>query len=346
LRLLIGIILALHGNFGFSEVFYDDFSFGKMALDYHNRNRVWGETAVAGVDGTIVTNPPGTKEYNRKLESLTNMGFDRSFGRIGTRFNLKSFISWQKTESSDVSNAVSDEHYSRFSPSLDATFITSAGLEISLGSVLLFEPEREKRSYSSFLNQSTKYSSAKFSVPRLALIRRGGNWNGGIYYSFGKNVKRSVALSASDGTSLNFSEYIHSPTEFGIISDFNLFGLKTQFDGAQIQSVSTSGVSTDGKSIEDDYLRLRISTFLPLGAGLLNVGLGHKTVGYSSNTFATFETIPASILNAKYLLGSLENHLELGAFYVLGSDKLSIPEANESFHVKTVGMSLGLVLSI
>ncbi len=346
MRLLIGMILTLKATFGSSEVFYDDFSFGKMALHYHNRNQVWAESQVAGVEGTVDTNPPGTREFTRKIESLSNFGVDRSFGRFGARLNLKSFLSWRKVESTDASNAVSDEHYARLIPSLDATYMNPSGLEISFGSMLWYEKEHEKRLYSSFLNQTTKYSAAKFSVPRMALIRRGGNWNGGIYYSFGRSIDRSVSLRASDGSSFNFSETIHSPTEFGIISDFTLFGWLTEFDGAQVQSQSTSGVSTDEKSIEDDYLRLGISTSIPLGLGYLSLGLGHKTMGYSSNTFATFETIPTSILKVKFLLGSMDNFLDLGAFYVFGTDKLSIPEANETFSMKAFGASVGLVLSI
>jgi hypothetical protein len=232
-------------------------------------------------------------------------------------------------------------------PSVDLTYVTPKGLELGFGGMLWYEKEHKKTLYSASLNQTVKYSSVKIWVPRLSLVRRAGTWNGGFYYNFGRSHDRSVVLAASDGSGLTTTQRVHSPTEFGIIGDFSLFGFRSELEANQIDSVSTSDQSSDGKSVEDDYIKMRATVFFPLTAqSQLSIGLTHRTLGYSSNSFVTVDTIPMSLIRAKLIGGTLENHVYLSLFYGQGRDELSIPEANEFFEVKVLGGSLGLVLSI
>ena len=329
------------------DVLYDEFSTGAMALRYRLRNNSWADFVGAGVDGEIQTTPPGSKESDRRLESLSNIGVDRVIGGMGLRLNLKSYITWNRREETTERVTLSDEHKSRWVPSVDATYVTPKGLELAFGGMLWYEKEYQKTFYSQSIRQSVVYSGIKIWVPRLSIVRRSGTWNGGFYYNFGRSQDRSVALTASDGSSLSTSQRIPSPTEFGIIADFSLFGFLHEVELSQIESISTSDVSSDGKSVEDDYIKMRATAFFPLTANsLVSLGISHRTLGYSSNAFVTVDTIPMTLVRAKLIGGTLDNQVYVSLFYGQGQDELSIPEANEYFKVKIFGSSIGIILSI
>ncbi|MEI8027558.1 MAG: hypothetical protein WCI18_14520 [Pseudomonadota bacterium] len=329
------------------EVLYDEFSTGAMALRYRLRNNSWADFVGAGIDGEIQTTPPGSKESDRRLESLSNVGVDRVIGGMGVRVNLKSYLAWNRREDTADRVTLSDEHKSRWMPSVDATYVTPKGLELGFGGMLWYEKEHQKTFYSQSIRQSVDYSGIKIWVPRLSILRRSGTWNGGFYYNFGRSQDRSVALRASDGSSLSTSQRIHSPTEFGIIADFSLFGFLHEVELSQIESLSTSDVSSDGKSVEDDFIKMRATAFFPLTANsLVSICMSHRTLGYSSNAFVTIDTIPMTLVRAKLIGGTLENQVYLSLFYGQGQDELSIPEANEFFKVRVFGSSIGIILSI
>jgi hypothetical protein len=67
----LGIFLVVFESRAQSEVLYDEFSTGAMALRYHLRNNSWADFSAAGQDWEFRTTPPGSKESDRRLEAAT-----------------------------------------------------------------------------------------------------------------------------------------------------------------------------------------------------------------------------------------------------------------------------------
>jgi hypothetical protein len=343
------LILSLGGFFWSFESYSntaDEWTPGYQALKFQRRNNVWSQLDLMIFDGSVTTNPPGVTRHDRRLQATFNTGADYALAKGGVRGSLKAFGSFEKSEEDQEPKVPINQFIKRIQPAFDFTFINPKGLEIFMGVQLHHEFAYDRIIASDLINQTASFSEISLNVFRFGMMRRGGSWNGGFYYVNGASGKRDVNIKV-EGISdeLQTTESVQVAPEVGIIASFNLSGFASELDLAMIQASESPDLSADGISVVDDYLKIRFGSYIPIGIGTIYAGITHQTLSYSSNAFVTLDTIPRTLLKAKFLLGGMDSNLFVGGMYSFGDDGLSIPETNETFELDTVGVTTGFYLS-
>lgn len=320
----------------------DEYTPGYHAMKFNRRSNVWSQLDLVVFDGSITTNPPGTVKYDRRIQAYLNTGADFALGNNGVRFALKGIGSFEKTEEDTEPKTPTTQFLKKIKPAFDFTFVNHKGLEMFIGAEYNYELGYEKKVMSDLFTQTSTFGAAGVNVVRFGMMRRGGSWNGGVYYVKGASVERAVTLEVEGfSDKIETEETIQVPPELGIVASFNFYGFKSEMDFAMVQASESPDSSTDGINIVDDYIRVRFASYIPIVIGTLGASLTHQTFSYASNAFVTLDTIPRSILKVKYLLGDLDSHFFVGGIYSFGDDGLSIPETNETFELDALGVTTG-----
>ena len=326
----------------------DEWTPGYQSLKFKRRNNFWSQADFVLFDGTITTSPPGTKTYDRRIQGTYNVGGDYALPNGGLRFSVKAFASYEKEDKDVAPKNPRTQFIKRIQPALDFTFVNPKGLEIFIGSQLHHEFAYDSLTQSDFVDSINEKSAVTMNVLRFGMMRRGGSWNGGFYYINGAETQRDIkqyAVGFQD-QSIVTKERVQVPPEAGIIASFRFYGFESELDLALVQASEAPDVSSDGISVVDDYLRIRLGTYFPVLIGSIGLSLTHKTLSYSSNAFVNLETIPTTVAKARLLLGTLDSNVYVGGVYGLGDDGLSIPETNETYKLRTIGFTTGVFLAL
>lgn len=191
------------------------------------------------------------------------------------------------------------------------------------------------------------YEDTSLFAPRIGLVRRGGRWSGGFYYVQGKETSRSFSNKSSDGTSLSDVSYVHIPSEYGIVAELSLGPSVVMLDFANVQESEGGERTSTGHTVRDDYLRIFMSSFVPFSSAFgMKLGLGHKTLSYSSNAYASVDTIPMTTFKLLGVFGGNDHHAYTGLIFGYGKDGADITEYKARFKFQAIALSFGLFYPI
>lgn len=343
--MLICLVGAGGANVGRSDTI-DEWTPGYSAMKSGRSSNVWSQIDLMLFDGAIITNPPGTKRFDRRVNTILNAGSNYAFPNGGVRTSLKAFGSFEKIEDEEEPKIPTTQSITRVRPAIDFTFINPKGLEIFIGSELYHEFAYDRTTKSSLVTQTSSFSAVSMNSMRFGMMRRGSTWSGGFYYVNGADSERGVTLKVEGiDDEVETSETVQVPPTAGIVASFQVYGFLNELDLALVQASEAPSVSADGINVVDDYLKLRLISYFKISSGYLSTMLAHQTLSYSSNAFVTLDTIPSSLFKIKYIIGEVKSNVFIGGVYGTGSDGLSIPETNESFELQVFGLTTGLYFS-
>ncbi|MFK7826816.1 MAG: hypothetical protein AB8G05_21920 [Oligoflexales bacterium] len=334
-------------SYGFS--IQDDHTPGTGAIKFKKQSHFWMRFDAGGVDTRTKTSPPDSIYLDRRLESFLMVGGEStlSSGKMGLRFNFKNSVLKQKGEEEKPPKSPKSHEKIESKPAFDFTYVNHKGLELFAGVMMRLINSEKSKIKSTVASSTITYEDVSLFAPRIGLVRRGGQWSGGFYYVQGKEASRSFSNKSSDGTSLSDISYVNIPSEYGIVAEFGLGNSTFMFDFANVQESEGGERTSTGHTVRDDYLRIFISSFLPIGSNLgLNFGLGHKTLSYSSNAYAGVDTIPLTTLKLLGVYGSNEQQVYAGLLFGYGKDGADITEYKARFSFQAIALSFGLFYPI
>lgn len=319
----------------------DDQSPGTLASGFKKRRAVWARSDVGVMDGIITTTPPDSKNYDRRIEVLANVGGEAMLStRFAARLNVKADAVKRRVTSEDVHSPVLDETSVVYHPAFDLTFITDKGLEL-FGGVEGHVYTSSNREESS-ANGKTKATFAPVNIlaRRFGVTRHAGSWNGGFYYVTGAEGERTVHTSVFDGSTSEAKDIVFVPSRFGIFGDFNA-GARWDFDLAFLQARGKGSKDEKGVTAYADYFEAKFGGLVMFGNLGMKAGVFHKTLSYANNAFVTLETIPMTSLKMLLLLGSADQHAFAGVIVGQGRDGQSLPEFNAKYESLGYAVTVG-----
>lgn len=317
---------------------------GTESLLYQRKANLWAEFDFSLFDGSTRTRPPNTLYLDRRLNSFLSLGSNVAFsgGRFGLRAKLNTNYTFQKQKEQSPPQTPRTTKVLNLHPALSVTYLTSKGIEIVGGLKGLSRPKEAVTSSSASTSSNIHYDPLNFYAYHFALVKRGSSWSGSVYHQVGANGKRSFKKTSSDGTNISGHSRLQIPPEFGIAARFSSNGFLWNFDLASVQASEGGEKTTDGISIEDDYLRLCLSLYTTrIGGRGLKATISHKTLSYSDNSYTTIDSIPITSFSVKRVIGNQLHHDFLGAFISFGNDGSSITEYNAEYKVLSMGLSVG-----
>ena len=348
-KILCFIVAVMQNTLSYSFPIQDDHTPGTGPIKFKKQSHFWMRFDTGGVDTQTKTSPPDSVYIDRRIESFLMVGGETvlSSGKMGLRFNFKNFVLKQKGEEADPPKSPKSHEKIESQPAFDFTYVNHKGLELFAGIMFKLINSEKSKIESTVASSTINYQDVSLFAPRIGLVRRGGRWSGGFYYVQGKEVSRSFSNKSSDGTSLSDTSYVHIPSEYGIVAEFGLGNSTVTFDFANVQESEGGERTSTGHTVRDDYLRIFLSSFLPLSSGLgLNFGLGHKTLSYSSNAYAGVDTIPITTFKLLGVLGSPEQQVYAGVIFGYGKDGADITEYKARFSFQAIALSFGLFYPI
>lgn len=340
-------ILASYGSFAYT--IQDDYTPGTGPLKYKKQSHYWMRFDVGAVDTQTKTSPPDSVYIDRRLETFMMVGGESalSSGQMGLRLNFKNNLLRQKGEEAEPPKSPKSHEKIESELSFDFTYVNPKGLELFAGIVFKSINSEKSKINSTVASSTITYEDASLFAPRFGLVRRGGSWSGGFYYVQGKETSRSFSNRSSDGSSTSDISYVHIPSEYGIAAEFTLGNAIANFDFANVQESEGGERTSTGHTVRDDYLRIFIGSFVPFGSGFgLNLGLGHKTLSYSNNAYASVDTIPLTTFKLLTVFGSNDQHFYTGFIFGYGKDGADITEYKARFNFQALAISFGLFYPI
>jgi hypothetical protein len=296
------------------------------------------------VDGAITSYPPNKTTFDRSLVSILRIIQNYPLSpRIGLRINLDTRYIIHKAHEEDEPRRLVEERIWEARPSIDFTFITVGGIELFGGAMYRYIPEYKRETTSVSFEETSSFGELGYAAPRAGLIKRGGSFVGGAYFQGTGSDERSVHKEASDGSVIETSQELYSPTEIGIYARFDISGYVADAEFDAVQASEGSPKSEDGTGMYEDYIRVKLGLLIPYQRNELSfhTALTHRTLSYSDNAFMSLETIPLSSLHLKMIKGSADRHLFAGIIYAYGTDTQSLPEFNQKFVINSYGAKLG-----
>ena len=325
----------------------DEYTAGTMALRYRRENNTWFQTQIIGVDASTTTSPPDATFLDRRIENSIVAGKDAVINdRFGIRVASKGFFSFGKRQEKEPPISPQTSRHGEVVGLVDLTYINHKGLELFVGQEYhAFLPATIDRD-SGIVSSHLRYNAGSYLLLRAGLMRRGSSWSGGFYFVSGEEDDRDFTATASDGTSSQGTSKVYTPTEYGIVTAFDTAAGSYEIDLAMVQAGEGGERSDLGTTIHDDFLRLRLGLFYPLGGGGILASLAHQTLSYSNNAFTTIDTIPFTYLKLAYALGGPFDHFHVGVILGQGKDRTSITEFNASYEYQSVGLITGLFVPL
>ena len=321
----------------------DEATIGTRAVDFSRKSDTFGTVAIGGVDIKVVTSPPGSATYDRRMEAAADAGFNAAIGsRFGMRFDAKGEWRRRRKEEQEAPKAVVESTMTEAHPSIDLTYLTDKGLEIVAGIEELVTPSASETTTSPFGTSTARYRSAQVQAPHVGIVRRSGGLAGGFYYVAGAHAPRVINQSAFDGTTATFQETIYLPTRLGLVTSAKgnggSFGLEVNF----VQARSSGPRDDLGQATLSDYFLARLSGGIHLTSGLsLEAGVGYQALSYATSAYVTADTIPVTTGRLGVAMGDLRDRLTIGLIGSYGKDGQSLPDFNATYLYRAAALAIG-----
>ena len=342
LRLMIAWQLSCGCSTAFALFPFDDESAtpALQALRYKKASAEWSSERFGFFDGLITNDQTESKHYDRRVGFAGGFGFEQQvLPNLGLRLDLKGEAVMRRQLDSAAPETVTDEKYLFARPMADATYITSAGLEIFVGAVWSFFPAYTQKIESAYVSATTKYGSGNLFAPHFGVTRRGGFGSGGFYYVMGRERNRSVTKSASDGTSVEVTSAVSEPTTAAIFAQFSAASALFTTEVAAV-SAGEGGQRTDnGNTTADDYLRISLNS---VWSNAYRVGLNYQSARYSKSMYMDLDSIPILATQVLWVSGGAGSAAHAGFIYAYGRDRQSIPEVNARYKVDALSVVAGV----
>ena len=332
MRIALAVVLCCFSGAAFSWNTQKDQTPGSMAMAYGKRSNVWSRLDLGVFDGKILTSPPDSQTYDRRLEALLISGFDVAVNqRFGARFNVTGEYEKRRQSEQESPFTTLDSSTRVLSGEIDLTYINHKGLEMFAGLEQRTLFEKDEVVESSGMQTNSTYAKTKIEAYRFGFVRRAGIWTGGFYYIRGGSAGRPFEKEAFDGTTLEGKDTEYILPKTGIFGEFNSGPYTHDFELVFTQGRGNGPEDDQGNSIYTDFLRLRWATLFPVASGGVKVSATHQTLAYSSNAFVTLDTIPSSTMKFLWQQGGASDYMYAGLAIGYGKDKQSEPEFNAQY---------------
>lgn len=323
----------------------DDTTPGTMALAYKGNRDFTVRQDLGVVDAKVVTYPPDSAKLDRRLESLSIVGFNLPINsRFGVRAQAAYEYSHRREAETEEPISLVDRTVMKIAAQADGVFITTGGLELSGGMTGWLLPTSTETVDSDLTSSQTDFSSVLILAPRFALVKRGPSWSGGFYYQMGKEGERTFDKSASDGSTVSGTTVAYIPPTIGLIGDTSIRGgSHIQLEGMAIQAGSGGEKGNDGRTINSNYMRLKAQWYSLYNNGMAwRGGISYQTLSYADNAYVSIENIPFTTIRGTMLTGTDDSHIDAGFVFGYGFDKQSTSGFNAKYELKGLALTLGL----
>lgn len=326
------------------EVLFED-TIGRDATTF---GRVPGFQAVAKVvllDGQIKTSGTDTTRYDRILMNYAKYMQQFAVGaNANLRLSLPALISYEKVEGDKVPREVSDSTWFETQPRLEFIYATANALDIVIGVDAYHVGSREIKTESASFTASDKYNAATGTYAHLAVVKHGGNFDGGFSFKTSMEKKRTVTKSTDiDDSNFEAEDRVYDPTTIAIFMQNRLSFGQVFGEFAAVEASGGGNRTPTGASVKEDYFRVQAAGIFPLrGKDLqLDTTLIYKSLSYADNRNVTMDTIPMLGLQIK-ILANLGVPVFGGIILASGSDGQSIPEFNAKYKLFGYGGIAGI----
>ncbi|HYX39906.1 MAG TPA: hypothetical protein VE954_42970 [Oligoflexus sp.] len=325
------------------EVLFED-TIGRDAVVFGRTPGFQALAKIVLLDGQVDTSGTNTITYDRVLINYAK--YMQQFavgGNASVRFSLPALVNYAKQEGEQVPREVTEATWVETKPKFEFVYATQNALDIILGIDGYYVGGHEAKTESAFFNATNKFDSAATSYGHLAVVKHGGNFDGGFYFKSAAEKKRNVTKSTDiDESSFVAEDRIYDPATIAIFMRSNLSFGKVFGEFAAVEA-SGGGNRTDrGATVKEDYFRVQVAGFFPLAGNLgLESSLIYKSLSYADNRNITMDTIPMLGLQIK-LNVNMGIPVFAGIIGVSGSDGQSIPEFNAKYKLFGFGGIAGI----
>lgn len=324
------------------EVLFED-TIGRDAVIF---GRTPGFHAVAKsvlLDGSVKTSGTDTRSYDRILVNYAK--YMQQFaigGNASLRLSLPALVNYRKEEGEQVPSIVTESTWLEAKPKVEFVYATQNALDIVLGVDGYYVSSFEAKSESAFFTATDKFEAASTSYGHLAVVKHGGNFDGGFSFKTAAEKKRNVTKSTSiDESSFVVEDRVYDPTTISIFMRTRL-GLGLVYGEFSAIEASGGGNRTDrGATVKEDYFRVQVAGFFPLGPFGFESSLIYKSLSYADNRNISMDTIPMLGLQLK-LSANIGVPVFAGLIGVRGTDGQSIPEFNAQYKLFGFGGIAGI----
>jgi hypothetical protein len=319
------------------EVLFED-TIGRDAVIL---GRTPGFQAVAKstlLDGSVKTSGTDTRSYDRILINYAKYMQQFSIGaNASLRLTLPVLVSYRKEEGEQVPSIVTESTWFETKPKIEFVYATQNALDLVLGVDGYYVSPFKAKSESAFFTATDKFDEASTTYGHLAVVKHGGNFDGGFVFKTAAEKKRNVTKSTNiDESRFVVEDRIYDPTTISIFMRTRLSLGLVYGEFAAIEA-SGGGNRTDrGATVKEDYFRVQFAGFFPLGPFGFESTLIYKSLSYADNRNVTMDTIPMLSLQLKLSM-NIGIPVFAGLVGVSGTDGQSIPEFNAKYKLFGIG---------
>lgn len=320
---------------------------GRSALRYRKETKIWYSVDSEFVDGQVTTSPLQSVKYDRRLTSVSSLGFDLATERLGLRANAKAYYVRRRVADAEAPKTFEDTEFGTALPSVDITFVTDKGLELFFGKQVRYTPKYTRRTDTPGVDTNTEFGKSRLQSSRLGIVRRASGWAGGLYYVSGDEGTRKFEAVASDESRQTGEEEIFDPPRLGVIVELLAGTLLYDLDFELIQARGKGPKDSRNRTAYTDSFAVRSHILIPLGAVMhMQLGAAHQTMAYANSANINLDTIPRSTVRTGILWGDRKNYGQLGFAYSEGQDGQSLPEFNAKYRLRAYAISLGILVKL
>jgi hypothetical protein len=295
------------------------------------------------LDGSVKTSGTDTRTFDRVLVNYAKYMQQFAIGsNASLRLTLPALINYRKEEGEQVPNIIRESTWLEAKPKFEFVYATQNSLDLVLGVDAYHVSAFEAKSESANFTATDKFEAASTTYGHLAVVKHGGNFDGGFSFKTAAEKKRNVTKSTNiDDSSVVVEDRIYDPTTIAIFMRTRL-GLGLIYGEFAAIEASGGGNRTDrGATVKEDYFRVQLAGFFPLGPFGFESTLIYKSLSYADNRNVTMDTIPMLGLQLK-LSANFGVPVFAGIIGVRGTDGQSIPEFNAQYRLFGYGGIAGI----
>jgi hypothetical protein len=325
------------------EVLFED-SIGRDAVLFGRTQGFQSLAKVVLLDGQVKTSGTDTTSYDRTLVNYAKFMQQFAIGsQASIRISLPAMLGYQKQEGEQIPRKVTEATWVEAKPKMEFVYATQNALDIILGVDAYYVGEHEAKTESAFFTASNQFESATTTYGHLAVLKHGGNFDGGFSFKAAAEKNRNVTKSTSiDESTFVVEDRIYDPATIAIFMRTSLSFGQIFGEFAAVEA-SGGGNRTDrGATVKEDYFRMQLAGFFSLSSALgLESTLIYKSLAYADNRNISMDTIPMLGLQLK-LSTNIGMPIFAGLIGVTGSDGQSIPEFNAQYKLFGIGGIAGI----
>lgn len=295
------------------------------------------------VNGLIVSSPKSTKRYDQRAITSMGFGFNAGLSSFVLRFQARGFAT-RKAEF-DLSIPKQTTTSVRFQTVTTSDVAYQSDNNEFVGGVILKTISKTKSTSSSSTYESTTTEPAEILyAPRVAYVRRTGDWDAGFSYSAGTIKQREFETSVSDGSTQTTTDVVSLIPEIAVFACFRQSIFRYDLEVALVQA-SNSGVksSSGANYAEKDYFRLYGSAlWRPSNTGV-RAAIIYKTISYSDQAYMTLDNISQMTAELFGEFGSANAYVFLGGAFTSGKDTQNITELKAEYSLQAYAFKTGFV---